>query len=149
MILIQYYLGLKFLFEALWPRKKEELEAIANRIGRHATIFRNEVRLEHIQAEYEARERDNERFRTLRDSTMRLEYETLKTNLNPPSFDAKLDWLRGRFCAHTGNWLLGHPCMLKWLNEETHGPERFIWLRGMPGAGGSFDPICSVLTNKK
>lgn len=98
-------------------------------------MLRNEVRLEHIQAEYEARERDNERFRTLRDSTMRLEYEALVRNLGPPDLDTKLYWVHEEFCEDTGNWLLEDTDMQGWLNGGTDGSQSLIWLRGIPGAG--------------
>lgn len=127
--------GLKIVFEALWPKKKPEIEAVFNRIGRHTTMLRNEVRLEHIQAEYDARAREIENFETLQESTRRLEYRGLETAMAAMFYDAKLNSLRGRLCEGTGNWLLRHHDMSRWLTPAEQDSPKVIWLRGIPGAG--------------
>ena len=128
---------MKIVFEAVWPKKKSEIENIINRIGRHTTMLRNEVGLEHIQAAYEARASELAHFKELDRRTRQVEYGILETAMAPVFYDKKLDELRGRFCAGTGDWLLNHTTMRQWLDfsQEPENTPRVVWLRGIPGAG--------------
>ncbi|RYP01740.1 hypothetical protein DL764_006102 [Monosporascus ibericus] len=150
-ILDFYLVSLKFFsmprfkafFEALWPKKKQQIDSVINRIARHATMLRNEVRLEHIQEEHHARAREMEHFENLERSTRRTEYRVLETSMAPTFYDKKLNYLRGRLCGGTGSWLLNDSHMRKWLNATEDSPN-IIWLRGIPGAGKTFLAACVV-----
>jgi hypothetical protein len=112
-------------------------------------MLRNEVRLEHIQEEYNARARDIEHFENLERSTRRIEYGVLETSVTPAFYDTKLNNLRGRLCGGTGSWLLNDSHMRKWLKATEDSP-KVIWLRGIPGAGKEyqFGNIMVVGTNQ-
>ncbi|SPO06913.1 related to NACHT domain protein [Cephalotrichum gorgonifer] len=137
-----YLITLKFFefqafFEALWPKRKQKIEGVIDRITRHTTMLRNDVRLEHIQEEYNHRASSMEHFENLDKATRRTEYGVLERNVAPTFYDAKLDKLRGSFCKGTGSWLLSDTHMGKWL-EATEDSSKAIWLRGIPGAGKTF-----------
>jgi hypothetical protein len=101
-------------------------------------MLRNDVRLEHIQHEYEARAREMEHFETLEKSTRRLEYAALETSVAPTFYDKKLSRLRLELCGGTGGWLLeGHEGMRRWLGGGGGDGMSVVWLRGIPGAGES------------
>ncbi|RYP73410.1 hypothetical protein DL770_007779 [Monosporascus sp. CRB-9-2] len=150
-ILDFYLVSLKFFsmprfkafFEALWPKKKQQIDGVINRIARHATMLRNEVRLEHIQEEHHARAREMEHFENLERSTRRTEYRVLETSMAPTFYDIKLNNLRGRLCEGTGSWLLNDSHMRKWLNATEDSP-KIIWLRGIPGGGKTFLAACVI-----
>jgi hypothetical protein len=56
------YAGLKFVSEALWPRQRDKIKIVVGHLQRHTYVLRNEVRLEHIQAEHDFRRKALERF---------------------------------------------------------------------------------------
>ncbi|RYP19665.1 hypothetical protein DL765_003258 [Monosporascus sp. GIB2] len=133
----------KAFFEALWPKKKQQIDSVINKIARHTTMLRNEVRLEHIQEEYHARAREMEHFENLERSTRRTEYRVLEPSMAPTFYDIKLNNLRGRLCGGTGSWLLNDSHIRKWLNATEDSP-KIIWLRGIPGAGKTFLAACVI-----
>ena len=135
------------MFEALWPKKKTEIEHILDRIGRHTTMLRNEVGLEHIQAAYIAREDELQHFKQLHRKATRTEYGILEAAIAPTYYDKKLVELRGRLCDGTGDWLLKHSTIQQWLHskqDESGSTPRVVWLRGIPGAG-KYQPTYLVL----
>jgi hypothetical protein len=140
------WVGLKLLFEALWPKKKPEIENVMNRIGRHTTMLRNEVRLEDIEGAYEARASEIEHFEKLYRNTRKTEYGVLETAMAPRFYYNEIDRFRGHFCEGTGNWLLKHITIQEWIDisqKETEISTRVIWLRGIPGAGNTYDHVLS------
>ena len=78
--------------------------------------MRNEVRLEHIQEEHEARVRALQHFQSMEKSQRHQEYLSIKTDLSPRTFESKLDWLHGRTCEGTSKWLMRDPAFIQWLN---------------------------------
>ncbi|RSL51391.1 hypothetical protein CEP53_008444 [Fusarium sp. AF-6] len=133
----------KSFFEALWPRKQEEIQDVISRMKDHTYHLRNEVRLEDIQEAYDARQLDIENFAKLEEANRKQEYNALETAIAPTSYGRKLNFLRGRFCEGTGDWLIKDPDLSKWL-KVTQGSPKIIWLCGIPGAGKTYLAACVV-----
>ncbi|KAK5987844.1 hypothetical protein PT974_11978 [Cladobotryum mycophilum] len=127
----------RYMFEALWPKQKDKINIVMNHIGRHTTLMRNQVRLEHIREEHEHRQRAFEHFETTQRSNRRQEYNIIKTDLSPKSYDTELYRIRGGFCEGTGNWLKQDNDFKKWLDVDDRSI-RILWLQGIPGAGKTF-----------
>jgi hypothetical protein len=96
--------------------------------------MRNEVRLEDIRQEHEARIRAFEHYEKTQKHHRRQQYNGIKTNISPNTYDGKLDWLRARVCRGTENWLTSDTTFLKWL-DTTEISAKILWLQGIPGAG--------------
>jgi hypothetical protein len=122
------------MFESVWPKHKREIKLVTTRIERLALLMRNEVRLEHIQAEHQARTQALEHFRNSELADRTQEYQSLKADISPKFYGDKLYWLRGRRCSGSGNWLLTDKSFVKWLDVSDKST-RNIWLEGIPGAG--------------
>jgi hypothetical protein len=105
-----------------------------NHIERHMLLMRNEVRLEHIQAEHSARLQALQHFERTEKSLLRQDYHTIEAGISPRTYDGKLDWLYGRTCEGTGKWLLKDATFVKWL-EPADQSLKILWLQGIPGAG--------------
>jgi len=96
--------------------------------------MRNEVRLEHVQAEHDARVRALEHFESTERAFQRQEYQDIKTDVSPRSYEEKLDWLHARRCDGTGRWLKRDAAFAKWL-DITDTSTKVLWLQGIPGSG--------------
>ncbi|KAL4905604.1 hypothetical protein BDW74DRAFT_167782 [Aspergillus multicolor] len=144
-ILEFYQVGLKFFsmarwkyfFESLWPRKRDHISLVKTHIERHTLLMRNEVRLEHIREEHEARLRSLKHFRAAEDSHRLQQYHAIKTDFNPRAYDDKLHWYHGRVCKGTGTWLLEDDAFKKWMDTASK-TSRVLWIQGIPGAGKTF-----------
>ncbi|KAI1488247.1 NACHT domain protein [Biscogniauxia mediterranea] len=128
---------LKYIFDSLWPRHKDKIKVVMTHIENHARLMRNEVRLEHIQQEYEARRRALEHFEKEDRSRRAQEFHRIKTDIAPQSHDDRLDWLRARVYQGTGTWLLQSATFKEWL-QATAESSRILWLQGIPGAGKTY-----------
>lgn len=129
--------GFRAIFEALWPRHRSKIEQVASHIERHASLMRNEVRLADIREEHAARLRAWEHFERTEMVHQRQEYNGIKTDINPPSFDRRFDHFRIRVCSGTGDWLLHDKTFMQWL-DTGDTTVKALWLTGIPGAGKSF-----------
>ncbi|KIA75967.1 hypothetical protein HK57_00235 [Aspergillus ustus] len=127
----------KFLFESVWPRKQDQINVIIRNIEKHTLLLRNEVRLEHIRAEHEARLKALEHFKVTQRAHRLQQYQAIKTDVNPRMYDDKLDWYHNRVCKGTGTWLLKDAVFKKWL-DATDTTSRVAWIQGIPGAGKTF-----------
>ncbi|KAF7118883.1 hypothetical protein CNMCM5793_008519 [Aspergillus hiratsukae] len=144
-ILDFYQIGLKFFtmprwkyfFEALWPRKKEHINLVKTHIERHALLMRNEVRLEHIREEHDARLRAFEHFKNAEKSDRLQQFYAIKADMGPMTYDDKLNWYHSRVCEGTGTWLFQDDVVKDWL-DVSGGSSRVLWLQGIPGAGKTF-----------
>jgi hypothetical protein len=92
------------------------------------------VQFEHIQQQHEARLRSLDHFERAEKAHQLQEYYGIRTELSPRTYDDKLDWLRGRLCSGTGEWLLKDQTFTQWLNVSDVSM-RLIWIQGIPGAG--------------
>ncbi|TAQ90071.1 hypothetical protein B7494_g1584 [Chlorociboria aeruginascens] len=103
----------------------------------HTLLMRNEVRLEHIREEHEARLRAQEHFEKNERSHRKQEYNAIREAISPRIYEEELYRIRGRICIGTGGWLLRDATFTKWLKEHEE-PSKLIWLQGIPGAGKTY-----------
>ena len=129
-----WLLGWRLLFEALWPKHREKIRVVRTDIDRHTLLLRREVQFEHIQREHEARSRSLAHFEATENAHRRQEYRGIVADISPKVYDGKLNWLQGRTCIGTGNWLLRDATFIQWL-KATEKSQRLLWLQGIPGAG--------------
>src|SRR2546421_2826814 len=108
--------GWKYFFESLWPRHQDKIKVVTTHIERHTLLMRNEVRLEHIQEEHQARIRALEHFERTETFHLRQEYQSIKTDISPRTYGDRLDWFHGRICEGTGRWLMRDATFAKWLD---------------------------------
>jgi hypothetical protein len=108
-----------------------------NHIDRHALLMRNEVRLEHIQAEHSARQRALDHFERTERTHQQQEYDSIKTDLSPIMYGEILYRLHSRVCDGTGKWLMRDSTFTKWLDTQDMST-KLLWLQGIPGAGLSY-----------
>ena len=103
-------------------------------IQRHTLLMRNEVQLEHIQEEHQARLRSLEHFESSEKAHRRQEYSSIRTDISPRIYEDRLDWFHGRRCGGTENWLIKDAIFAKWLDSSIPST-KVLWLQGIPGAG--------------
>ncbi|PWY96736.1 NACHT domain protein [Aspergillus sclerotioniger CBS 115572] len=127
----------KYFFESLWPRKRDHIDMVKAHIQRHTSLMRNEVRLEHIREEHDARLRALEHYKKSERADRLQKYQALKTEINPRTYDDKLNWYHGRVCKGTGGWLRQDDTFKRWLDTGNR-TSRVLWLQGIPGAGKTF-----------
>lgn len=128
--------GWRIIFESLWPKQRDKIKVVQRHIERLTDLMRNEVRLEHIRGEHDARIRALEHFEMTEKSSREQEYHILETAVLPKFHDDKLDWLRGHICDGTGKWLMRDTTFIKWLDIGDLST-KIVWLQGIPGAGPS------------
>ncbi|KAJ3542097.1 hypothetical protein NM208_g4030 [Fusarium decemcellulare] len=134
---------LKFFYESFWPKKKEEIERVIGRMKEHIDFLRNEVRLEDIQEAYDARQFQIESFAKLDEENRKQEYAALETAMAPTFYGKKFDFLCGRVCEGTEDWLVNDVDFRKWL-QVTQDSAKLIWLYGIPGAGKTYLAACAI-----
>jgi hypothetical protein len=127
-------LGWKYFFESLWPRHRSKIKIVTDHISRLTLLMRNEVRLEHIQEEHNARRQALEHFEQTEKHHRRQEYESIKADVSPKTYEDKYYYLQGRICEGTGNWLVKDVTFAKWL-DISDTSTKLLWLQGIPGAG--------------
>jgi hypothetical protein len=137
-------LGWRIIFEAMWPKQQDKIRVVMSHIERHTLLMRNEVRLEHIREEYDARLRALEHFEKTERSHLRQEYNTIKEVISPRIYEDELYRIRGRICEGTGKWLLRDATFAEWINGSEK-PTKPIWLQGIPGAGNFISAECYLL----
>ena len=128
--------GLKIVFEALRPSRREKIKLVAKHITQHRELMRTEVRLEEIRAASDAREKELDHFARAEESAIRQEYSTLHTHVAPKPYDKELDRNHAAVCKGTGKWLFRDQSFTDWANYSK-GSAQILWLRGIPGAGKS------------
>ena len=126
--------GWKILFEIMWPKQRDKIQVVMSNIERHTSLMRNEVRLEHIREEHQARLKAMEHFEMTERSLRRQEYNGMRTNINPIMYEEEFYRICGRIYKGTGRWLLRDAMFTKWL-KESEKSTKLIWLQGIPGAG--------------
>lgn len=127
----------RYFFEAMWPIQKDRIKVVMSHVERHTALMRNEVRLEHIREEHDARLRALEHFERTERSNRQQEYNIIKTDVSPTFYDDKLYQIRNQICRGTGKWLLQDDVFLKWLDVANCSTD-LLWLHGIPGAGKTF-----------
>jgi hypothetical protein len=128
----------------MWPKQQDKIRVVMLHVERHTLLMRNEVRLEHIREEYDARLRALEHFEKTERSHLRQEYNTIKEVISPRTYEDELNRIRGRICEGTGKWLLRDTTFIKWI-KGSEKPTKPIWLQGIPGAGMFRSAECHLL----
>ncbi|KAJ4313611.1 hypothetical protein N0V84_009318 [Fusarium piperis] len=136
LITIQFFSlnRLKFLFEALWPKRRDQIKIITKHIARHRDLMRTEVRLEEIRAADEARQRELEHFARTEEDAIKQEYFNLRAHVSPKTYDEDLYRYHEAVCDGTGKWLFRDQSFKEWTTHS-NGSARILWLKGIPGAG--------------
>ncbi|KAI5456910.1 hypothetical protein BGZ63DRAFT_434144 [Mariannaea sp. PMI_226] len=125
---------LKIVFEMLWPSRRDKISIVAEHIGRHALLMRNEVRLEEIRQANDAREQQLKHFALTEENAIRQEYFDLRAHISPKDYDADLYRFHGDVYEGTGKWLFRDQSFKDWV-DQSNTSERLLWLKGIPGAG--------------
>ena len=92
--------------------------------------------MEHIQAEYTARNRALEHFERTEKHHRQEEFRSIRTNISPKTYDDAMYHLQSRTLAGTEKWLLRDATFHTWL-ENSESSIDLLWLLGIPGAGQS------------
>ncbi|RSL59358.1 hypothetical protein CEP54_007309 [Fusarium duplospermum] len=125
---------LKFVFEALWPSRRDQIKMVTKHIARHRELMRTEVRLEEIRAADEARQRELEHFAQAEETAIKQEYFTLRAHVSPKTYDDDLYRHHATVCEGTGKWLFRDQSFKDWA-DQSKASTRILWLKGIPGAG--------------
>ncbi|KAK8037815.1 Nacht domain protein [Apiospora marii] len=127
----------KTLFQTLWPTHYDKVKVVISQIERHTRLLRNEVRLEHIEREHEARVRAMKHFEEEARRRQHEEFHRIKTDASPKLYIDRFLELQGRFCKGTEKWLLDDPTFQQW-KDISSTTSNILWLQGIPGAGKTF-----------
>ena len=122
------------IFESMWTKQREKINLVRAQIQRHTLLLRREVGLEHIQEAHDAQLQALEHYEKTEKSFRRQEYQSVKTNISPRTYEDKLDSFHARVCQGTGRWLLRDTTFAKWL-DKADASMKILWLQGIPGAG--------------
>jgi hypothetical protein len=122
------------MFEALWPKQRDKIILIESNMQKHSQLFNEEVTIENIQREHEARVETLQRFKRQEDFEASQKFRALETAVGPRTYDERLDWLRNRTCQGTAKWLMDDQIFLRWRDVSVQ-TTRLLWLQGIPGAG--------------
>lgn len=133
---MQSSIGLRLCFEGLWPIQRDRIKLVVTHIERHTMLLRNEVRLEHIQAEYDFRRQAFEHFEKTDSSHQRQEYQSVRANISPQTYQEKLQRLDDESCHQAGRWLLKDPSFCSWIDSSDISMS-VLWMQGIPGSGKS------------
>jgi hypothetical protein len=109
---------------------------VVSNIERHTALFKDEVTLQHIREEGEARSKALVHFDQATEFQQLQKFQVLKTLVSPKIYDDRLDWLLTRSSRGSARWLVSDKIFLQWL-EVTDENIRLLWLQGIPGAGKS------------
>ena len=128
----------------MWPKQREKINIVRAQIERHTVLLRREVGLEHIQEAHNARLQALEHYEKTEKFFGRQEYQSIKTDISPRTYEDKLDSFHARVCQGTGRWLLRDKTFAKWL-DKADTSINILWLQGMPGAGACKDVSCGIV----
>jgi hypothetical protein len=126
--------GWKLFFEAVWPMCGRKIKVVTSHINRLTVRLRNKVSVEHIEEEHKARLGALEHFDRSEKHHQREEFQSLKADFSPKTYDDMYYRLQRRFCEGTGNWLIKDATFTKWL-DISESSKKVLWLQGIPGAG--------------
>ncbi|KAJ0164775.1 hypothetical protein CTA2_230, partial [Colletotrichum tanaceti] len=144
LITLQFF-RLKFVFEMLWPSRREKINMVGDLIKRHTLLMRNEVRLEEIREAHNARRRDLEHFQMTERASTRQEYASIRVHVSPRSYDEDLYRLSESICPGTGKWLFRDNTFREWIDPAA-SVSKILWLKGIPGSGKTY--LASTIVNR-
>lgn len=96
--------------------------------------MRDEVFFEHIRDGHDTHQIAVETLHNSERANRLQEFQAIKADICPRSYDDKLNWYHGRVCAGTGTWLLEDEVFRNWLDAVGDEKERILWLQGIPGS---------------
>jgi len=96
--------------------------------------MRNEVSLEHIREEHEARTREFDHYEQTREFQEWQYFSAVQIHISPRLYDNELDRLHINICEGTGLWLQKSQAFHKWL-DFSDTSTNLVWLQGIPGSG--------------
>ncbi|KAL4809144.1 hypothetical protein BDV18DRAFT_151222 [Aspergillus unguis] len=76
-------------------------------------------------------------FKDTERSRRQQEYNAIRANVNPTTYDDRLDGYHSHVCEGTGKWLLEDSVFKRWLDPADQ-TTRVLWIQGIPGAGKTF-----------
>ena len=123
------------IFDRLWPKHLANIEELGRHLDRLSRLMSTEIRLEHIQDEYEFRKQAMITFKAQAANIRRQEYDRIMTSLSPCTYDKILYHLNLNRCQGTGSWLFQSQIFLEWMEDSWEEARRILWLKGIPGAG--------------
>ncbi|KAI0198370.1 hypothetical protein F4808DRAFT_462839 [Astrocystis sublimbata] len=127
----------RLISESIWPRRLEKIDVVVQHLEKHTALLRNEVSLQHIRAEHEARTKALEHFDQTTDFQQLQKFEAMRTQISPQTYYDRLDWLLNRSFNGSAEWLLKDTSFLGWLDTKSHAAP-LLWFYGIPGAGKTF-----------
>jgi len=122
------------LFETIWPKQREMIKRVEERLQKHSRLLGENVTYEHIKREHEAREKAFEHFRDEKTSRASQRFLALEAAINPPKYGARFDGLSNKICGGTARWLEKDTAFQSWI-DMSNPLTKLLWLRGIPGAG--------------
>ncbi|KAI0161115.1 hypothetical protein GGR52DRAFT_582536 [Hypoxylon sp. FL1284] len=128
---------LNVFLEAIWPNVRSKIAKIQENMEQHKAMMTMNVNLEAIQRADEDRKlalKENEHQQEFRDKQT---YSTIRNELNPCDYDARLVDIDRRSSVRSGEWLKTEPSFMKWLDSSDR-TLRCMWLYGIPGSGKTF-----------
>lgn len=122
------------MFDGVWSKHHASILEISRHIERLTRLLRTDIRMEHIQQEYEFRKHAMDNFKVQTTEARRQEFHRIVTSFNPCRYDDTLYRLHGLRCQQTGAWLFTSQPFIDW-EKDTHVDNQVLWLKGIPGAG--------------
>lgn len=135
--------GWLHIFDRVWPMHSSVVSEVASHIERLARLMRTDIRLEHIQQEYEFRKDALEGFKKQAKENRQQEFYRIKTSLNLRGYNEALNRIHGLRCREAGAWLFSNETYTKWF-DGFPGESRILWLKGIPGAGKKTFPLFPI-----
>jgi hypothetical protein len=126
--------GWQYILEAVWPKYKAKLEIVVKHIQRHSMLMKDEITLQRIREEHDARQLalnhydDEARFHLRRD------FDSNQAKISPRMYYDKLNRLREATCQGTGEWLMEDATFISWV-DMANNSTKIVWLQGIPGSG--------------
>ncbi|KAK8054923.1 hypothetical protein PG993_000150 [Apiospora rasikravindrae] len=138
----------KYLFQTVWPTHYDKIKVVMSQVERHTRLLRNEVRLEHIEREHEARLRAMVHFEEEQIRRQLEEFHRVKTDASPNLYSEQFRRLQSRACKGTEKWLLDDPTFHKW-KDMSSTTSNILWLQGIPGSASSVAKALSLAANSR
>ena len=110
-------------------------------IERHARLLGENITLESIKREHDARLRAFAEYKEAETSRANQKFHALQTALCPPMYDGKLEWLSSRTYPGTMSWLAREKEFTGWTDLSSNSTT-LLWLQGIPGAGKFCLQVC-------
>ncbi|KAI1770697.1 hypothetical protein F4818DRAFT_431640 [Hypoxylon cercidicola] len=125
------------LLESVWPNIRSSIGKIQENMEQHKAMMTMNVTLEDILRADQARKlalEENEHQQAFRD---RQTFSTIRNELNPHEYEARLVEITRQSSVSPGKWLESEVDFMRWL-DVVDRTLRCMWLYGIPGSGKTF-----------